>query len=210
MFKAFDWYVGQLRLNCLRIFARILNVKREPYRKSGGGEGRAGEQHKPFTRVVSVSIMSRKDSQCRKVHNKFAICIEKLFGFVATQSQMPGLIYWGHFKCWPCEQPLCHKGRGRGCVWSCSTLSAGNLFVFCIKKFVEPKVETRVVHIVVSHCQRDLPPPPHSLSPSASCICLCVHLCAFSLSFGPVWLHLLCTRCGKFVCYANWWQPKID
>lgn len=57
------------------------------------------EQHKPFTRLVSVSIMSRKDSQCRKVHNKFAICIEKLFGFVATQSQMPGLIYWGHFKC---------------------------------------------------------------------------------------------------------------
>lgn len=74
------------------------------------------------------------------------------------------------------------KGRGGGVeswVWSCSKLSAGNLFVFCIKKFV-PKVETRVVHIVVSHCQRSppasLPSPPLHLSLSPSRICLCVHL----------------------------------
>lgn len=69
-------------------------------------------------------------------------------------------------------------------VWSCSKLSAGNLFVFCIKKFVEPKVETRVVHIVVSHCQRSLPASLPSSLPSS-------HLSmypfvAFSLSFVPV------------------------
>lgn len=165
-------------------------------------------------------LWAKKIHSGGKVHNKFAICIEKFSGFRDRDRDRDRVkcaltwyvyVYWGgHFKCWPCEQPLQGQrkrwGRGGGgsvWVWSCSKLSAGNLFVFCIKKFVQPKVETRVVHIVVSHCQRSWPP---SLSPS---LFLC-RIVAFSLSFVPVWLHLFCTRCGKFVCYANWWQPKID